>query len=437
MTSARVFSFRWVSLLLALLPLPLLADSARWNVPLGGNAYLTTRFDGAADEITREGIRNWAHPGSTFSVFFHVDRPASLDLALVVGDSTGEAVIRCNSGDQVFDVVIPAGPAREVPVGIIEAKAAGYLRVNMVGVRKAGKVFADIDSLMVSSQTAKLKLDMVKSNQGNMFYWGRRGPSVHLGYKMPAGKTIEYAYSEMTVPHGEDPVGSYFMANGFGEGYFGMQVIGPGNRKVLFSVWSPAKTDNPRDIPADERVVVLAKGEGVLAKDFGNEGSGGQSFLDYPWQTGRTYRFLNSATPDGKGNTIYTAWFGDKAKDEWRLVASFLRPKTNKHLTGFHSFLENFADRRGYFGRRANYANQWVRDTGGRWHEITRARFTGDGTAGGGHRLDYAGGSCGNGFFLRNGGYFNDRVELNREFQRDPGPDTDGPLARLPDLPAR
>ena len=31
------------------------------------------------------------------------------------------------------------------------------------------------------------------------------------------------------------------MANGFGEGYFGIQVNGPNERRVLFSVWSPFK----------------------------------------------------------------------------------------------------------------------------------------------------------------------------------------------------
>ena len=53
------------------------------------------------------------------------------------------------------------------------------------------------------------------------------------------------------------------MANGFGEGYFGMQVNGPSERRVLFSIWSPFRTDNPREIPADQRIVALGKGNGV------------------------------------------------------------------------------------------------------------------------------------------------------------------------------
>lgn len=412
-----------LNLLLCLVLFPPLwgtADPARWEVPLAGNAYLTAKADGSGDDLGGGGIRAWKDPRTVFSVFFHMDRPASVGVILPVLSAPADSTIRATIHGKAFDVVIKAGTAGDVALGQVDVAAAGYLRVDLQGVGKTGEGFVAADKLVVVSATPEAKLTCVKTNGGNMFYWGRRGPSVHLGYQIPHGKSLEYAYTEVTVPEGQDPVGSYFMANGFGEGYFGMQVLGPDNRKVLFSVWSPFSTDRPKDIPAEDRVVVLAKGQDVLARDFGGEGSGGQSFLDYPWQAGRTYRFLNSVKPDGKGNTIYTAWFGDKAKNEWHLVARFLRPKTNTTLTGYHSFLENFSDRMGYRGRRAVFANQHVRDTNGLWHEITRARFTGDGTAGGGHRLDYAGGLEAHGFYLRNGGYFNDRVPLNQIFNREP-----------------
>jgi hypothetical protein len=83
---------------------------------------------------------------------------------------------------------------------------------------------------------------------------------------------------------------------------------------VLFSVWSPYRTDNPRDIPEDQRIVPLGSGPGVRVGEFGNEGAGGQSYLVYPWKSGATYRFLTQVKPDGQGNTVYTAWFGDKSK---------------------------------------------------------------------------------------------------------------------------
>jgi hypothetical protein len=117
---------------------------------------------------------------------------------------------------------------------------------------------------------------------------------------------------------------------------------------------------------AKRKEYFLAKDKDVRTGEFGSEGSGGQSFL-------------NRARPDGRGNTICTAWFFGPEVGEWKFIASFRRPETDKHLTGLHSFLENFAsDRTGYQGRMAYYGNQWARDTGGNWHELTKAHFTGD-----------------------------------------------------------
>ena len=95
---------------------------------------------------------------------------------------------------------------------------------------------------------------------------------------------IVYFYNEITIPEGEDVVGSYFMANGFAEGYFGIQVNSSSERRILFSVWSPYKTNNPREIPEDQRIRLLKKGEQVHAGKFGGEGSGGQSYRKYLWK---------------------------------------------------------------------------------------------------------------------------------------------------------
>lgn len=394
----------------------------QWIVPLGGNAYLTSSADGSPDRVEASGIKQWQNDKSVFSIYFRADRAAVLELGLRLKVPDGNSVFRATVAGSAFDIDVTGDDARDVPLGKITADQAGYVRVDLQGLRKTGAVFADVGDLVVESDTAGLKLDYVKEPSENRFYWGRRGPSVHLNYEAPAGKTIEYFHSEITVPEGQDPIGSYFMANGFGEGYFGMQVNSPDQRRVLFSVWSPFHTDNPKDIPEDQRILLLAKGDGVHTGEFGNEGSGGQSYLIYPWKAGTTYRFLNRAKPDGRGNTVYTAWFFAPEVGEWKLIASFRRPQTNKHLTGIHSFLENFADRNGYLGRMAYHGNQWARDTGGNWHELTKARFTGDDIAQRRYRLDYAGGVKGETFFLRNGGFFAETVKLGSPLGRKSTP---------------
>ena len=100
-------------------------------------------------------------------------------------------------------------------------------------------------------------------------------------------------------------------------------------------------------------------------------------------------------------------------------MAGFLRPATQSWLTRAHSFLENFVDVNGYQGRMAWYGNARVCDTDGTWHELSEARFTGDDIARRGYRLDFAGGTDGKRFFLRNGGFFSENVKLNQVFQRE------------------
>jgi hypothetical protein len=394
----------------------------QWTVPLGGSAYLTSSAAGSPDRVDASGIRQWQNEKSVFSIYFRTDRAALLDLSLRLKVPDGDSVIRAAVAGSTFEINVTGADVRNVPLGRITTKKEGYVRVDLQGLRKTGAVFSDVSDLVVESEVTGLKLDYVKEPAENRFYWGRRGPSVHLNYELPAGKTIEYFYSEVRVPEGQDPVGSYFMANGFGEGYFGMQVNGANERRILFSVWSPFHTDNPKDIPEGKRIAVLAKGKDVRTGEFGNEGSGGQSFFIYPWKAGTTYRFLNRAKPDGRGNTIYTAWFFAPEVGEWKLIASFRRPETAKHLTGLHSFLENFSDRNGYQSRMAYHGNQWARDTGGNWHELTKVRFTGDDIANRKYRLDYAGGAEGGEFFMRNGGFFAETVKPGTAFERKSTP---------------
>ncbi|KLU03256.1 putative signal peptide and transmembrane protein [Rhodopirellula islandica] len=407
--------------LATLLSSPGLSSAKEWSVPVGGNAFRTQPEPGGRS-LRRDGTLQLRDPAEVHSVYFHVSGSDTLQLGLKGNARNHPTTVQASIGETKLSCELHPAPAKTYPLGEIEVTEAGYVRVDLqltAATNGQTNHSVNIADLVVTPSNDDLQLDYIQTNDGNMFYWGRRGPSVHLGYRLPKATDLTYAYSEITVPDGQDQMGTYFMANGFGEGYFGMQVNSPTERRVLFSIWSPFRTDNPNEIPDEDRVETLAKGDDVIAKDFGNEGSGGQSFFRYPWEAGKTYRFLTEVKPDGEGNTLYTSWFGDKAKNEWRLVASFRRPKTDKHLTGFHSFLENFSPEQGHLQRSAHYGNQWVCDVNGEWHEITRAKLTGDNTARGRHRLDYAGGSQDDHFFLKNCGFFSDSVALDQLFERE------------------
>jgi hypothetical protein len=312
--------------------------------------------------------------------------------------------------------------------GVFTLRDTGYQRIRIRGVSRTGARFADIPALVVQGTAVGGGIAFVPNNEGSFFHWGRRGPSVHLNYPLPSGFDASWFYNEVTVPPGQDVQGSYFMACGFAQGYFGMQVNSPAERHILFSVWSPFQTDDPAAIPDSQRIVLLRKGGQVHAGEFGHEGAGGQSYLNYPWKAGVTYRFLLHAERARNRHTIFTAWWFAPEEGHWRLIASFSRPETETGLTNLHSFLENFEPETGNRERQVWFNHGWAGDSAGRWVSLSRARFTVDNTGKKGYRLDYSGGVGKDGFYLKNDGFFNGYTPAGSWLERvadsgDKGPD--------------
>lgn len=375
------------------------------TVPLGGNSWITTHSKAGNEKITNQGWQNWSENDTIFSTYIYLAKPGSLIVSVVFNVPNGNSKIQATIEKNTKTITV-SGAGNETKIGEWKINKAGYVRIDFKGLSKTGAVFANIENLLISGSAVDEKTAFVKNNEGNFFYWGRRGPSVHLNYDTSNASDIEYFYNEITVPTGNDVIGSYFMANGFSEGYFGFQVNSETERRVLFSVWSPFQTDDPSKIPPDKKILMLKKGKDVVTKEFGNEGSGGQSFLRYNWKADEIYRFLLKGEPVKNNYTNYTAWFF--ADGNWRLIASFSRPTTNTYLKRLHSFLENFIPETGNITRKAFYQNQWVRTKSGEWKPITKATFTYDNTAKLNYRIDYSGGAEAGKFFLRNCGFFSE-----------------------------
>ncbi len=386
------------------------------TVPLGGNSWITTHSKTGNETISNKGWQNWSESETVFSTYIYLVKPGKLSLSAVFNVPNGQSKINCTIEKNTKSLTV-SGSDKESKIGEWRIKKAGYVRIDLKGLSKTGAVFATVENLLISGSAVDEKTAFVKNNQGNFFYWGRRGPSVHLNFDTSAiGDGIEYFYNEISVPKGNDVIGSYFMANGFGEGYFGIQVNSATERRVLFSVWSPFQTDDPTKIPPDKKIIMLKKGQDVVTREFGNEGSGGQSFLRYNWKAGETYKFLLKGEPVKNNYTNYTAWF--YAEGNWRLIASFSRPATNTYLTRLHSFLENFIPETGNITRKAYYQNQWARTKTGEWKPITQAKFTYDNTAKQGYRIDYSGGAENGKFYLRNCGFYSESTPYQSVFSR-------------------
>ena len=200
----------------------------------------------------------------------------------------------------------------------------------------------------------------------------RAARSVHLGWQAPEAMAF---YNELKVE--ESVPGSYFMAAGFRHGYFGIQEQGNGRKVVIFSVWDPTKGNNSNAVPEDERVEILYKADDVVAKRFGGEGTGAKSFFEYPWKIGETCRFLVKAKTEDK-KTAYSAYFWLPEQNSWKHLVTFRTRSDGDFLKGLYSFIEDFRrdTKSATQSRRATFSNGSVLDKDGKWHALTKARFT-------------------------------------------------------------
>jgi len=384
-------------------------------IPPAGNSWVINDVFMSSKVISGSGITGWNDISTIIRTYFRVEQSGTINISLRAKISSGTSKIEAAFGGKKNILTINNVTFDTILLGTFVVEKPGYQWIDLQGVSKSANMFAEVSDIIISGTATEGKVFFVKDD----FHFGRRGPSVHLRYEIPPESSdIEWFYNEITIPEGNDVQGSYYMADGFADGYFGIQVNSPAERRILFSVWSPYKTDKPGEIPDEYKIIMLKKGTDVITKEFGNEGSGGQSYRKFFWKAGNTYRFLLNGHPSVNNSTDYTAYFYAPETGKWELIASFRRPKTNNYLKNLYSFLENFIPDTGPLTRKGYYSNQWIRNTKGNWIELTDVKFTADATARKESRLDYSGGIENGVFFLRNCGFFNDKTEMDMHFTR-------------------
>jgi hypothetical protein len=239
----------------------------------------------------------------------------------------------------------------------------------------------------------------------------RAARSVHLFYEAPDAIVF---YNEVTVEQSQK--GSYFMACGFNHGYFGIQERKK-DKVVIFSIWDPGKQNNPNSVQEEKRVKVLYKDPDVYTGRFGNEGTGGQSFLKYEWKLFETYKFLVTATVCEK-RTEYAAYFYINEDQQWKHLVTFSTLTNGDTLKGYYSFIEDF--RRDVISaqetRRAQFGNGWVKTAQGQWIALTKAKFSADSTP----LLNINAGVVEGDYFLQTGGETENQTLLWSTLERLP-----------------
>jgi hypothetical protein len=380
------------------------------EIPATGNSWIVNDVHKSSEVVTQDGITNWQDDNDIIRTYFYTEKETTIPFGII---AKGISEIKISFNDQTEIVNLYNSEFDTIYVGNYASSGKGYHHIDIQGISKTTETYADVKSIVFKQPEDSTLVKYIKDD----FYFGRRGPSTHLVFEPPTDD-IEWMYSEIEIDQNQDVIGSYFMANGFGEGYFGIQVNSETERRILFSIWSPFKTDDPNSIPDDQKIRLLKKGESVTTGEFGNEGSGGQSYKVFNWKSQTRYGFLTKVKPNSDNTTDYTSYFFDPETNKWHLIASFRRPQTDTYVTRSYSFLENFIPNTGALSRRGGFYNQWMRDSKGNWYEITEAKFSADATARKDARLDYSGGSANHGFYLKNCGFTDDFTLIGTKLSR-------------------
>ena len=369
----------------------------------------------------KNGITGWNDPTLKILWFGEIKTPGALDCSVALKLSAGAATkLRLTVAGQAREVTTRSALAK---FGAFKIAASGYQRFMLESLNGPGHPAGDIEALVLDGPASANAHFNLKPR--------RNTASVHLFYPTPKGEKIAAFYCETTGL--EDPVATYYEACGWNRGYLGMQVNSPTERRIIFSVWDSGGEAVDRKKVADEnRTKLIAKGEGVVAGDFGNEGTGGHSHLLYPWKTGEKQRFVVVANVVDATHTVYSGFWFHPEQKKWMLISSWNAPKTGDWLHGLYSFSENFGGSNGHLRRKALFGNQWIRTAEGRWIEITTASFSHDGT-GKEDRLDRCMGIERGQFFLSSGGFVPGFTKYGEKFTR-PGSSMP-PVLNLPPLP--
>src|SRR6478752_1263318 len=213
------------------------------DIPIGGNSWLLKAMPG--EEINNNGFINWKSPSTICRTFFRISKPGIIRVWLFIELPDTSAIVQVTIGKVSNKIPVINANGIRLDAGTFKITDTGYVHIDVRAFQRKNAESGKLTNIRIEGLQEANVSGYVKYNDDNYFYWGRRGPSVHLNYKVDTGFKTSWFYNQVTVPAGNDVIGSYFMANGFAEGYFGMQVNSKLERRILFSIWSPYDSNDP------------------------------------------------------------------------------------------------------------------------------------------------------------------------------------------------
>lgn len=393
-----------------------------WRIPANSNSYVTFLSEGARTasakdrtapiaEINRMGIILKNDSLSKASTYIYISKPATSELSLTV---LGEGKLNVSCEGRSFDLDIDAKRWERISVGNLEISSPHYIKIDFRLNSATHPAFIVVRDVILSGLSPKPIY--VSPNYSEHF--GRRGSSVQLFLNDSVIAKADWAYSEVQVADSCDIVGSFYCAQDFNNGSFGLQRHSEEEHRVVFSVWSNVMPKPKNKVSQDASVVLIAKGDSTFVEDLNESGNGKVCYVRYNWRTGETYKFLLHAEHADSLSSDYSAYFYAPERKRWIYISTLRCPSGNVLFPSIYAFVENFLPDEGYRMHKAYFNNFRFRNReNGLWKNVNKVRFSFDDTGRRGIRLDYDGGVERQMFYLRTGGFFGNGIRTVRQLE--------------------
>jgi hypothetical protein len=146
------------------------------KIPAGGNTWVVDNPFKGEQLITDEGVKGWSDKADKLRIFFKVPQAGLLHVGIKARVDAGVSELNCTVAGKTKKVTITGNQTVNHFVGSFEVLESGYHFAELEGLSKDGSTFAEISGLALGGEATSGKMFFVNED----FYWGRRGPSVHL-----------------------------------------------------------------------------------------------------------------------------------------------------------------------------------------------------------------------------------------------------------------
>ena len=360
--------------------------------------------DGDTLRVTQK-LTNWTN-AKAHAVYFFNTPSGAVNLNMNVTARSGSTV---SLRMKIYDTDTPDSLIAE---NIITFKGTGSEQVIPVITCKFGKKGYnkyDLQCIYGNNNITSINKWIIKQEKTPRSFSPTilMSPSLHImswrstDPAAPKGDAYDWAYEEVMIPGGDSIVNArYIMSLGILNGYMGIQVgEGGAHRTVLFSQWDAGDTDVDPNLPDHLRSTAVDTGEGVIAKRFGAEGTGVQSFRNNGafWDFGKYVQFISHCRDEistyeteengkivtkNQRNMLVSAWWNAQDGKGWQYISTLRVAKREAFIDSWYSFVECFVNYNGqekcygYF--RNGYAKEREnenKENEKKWYHMNKADF--------------------------------------------------------------